>query len=181
MIIIFTGPPFSGKDTQAKLLREKLGLPIFSMGAIIREAYDKKDARAVEGFENYSMKGLHVPIELKFDLLKDSLNKLNNFILDNFPATEEDLESFLKYLSERNLKVDHVFYLTLSKKEMEKRLIHRGREDDDPRVVEKRREIQDKDRESVLGYFKTQGLLREIEGNQSIENVHKDIMRHIDG
>jgi len=179
MIIIFTGPPFAGKDTQAKLLKEKLGLPVFSMGALIREAYDKKDPRAVEGFENYSMKGLHVPIDLKFGLLKDKLKSLDSFILDNFPATAEDLGTFLKYLSERSLKIDDVFYLTLSEEEMAKRLIHRGRKDDDPEVVKKRREIQDEDRTVVLRYFKENGLLREINGERSIEEIHHQIMEAI--
>lgn len=179
MIIIFIGPPFAGKDTQSKLLSKELNLPVFSMGLLIREAYGNKDPRAIKGFENYSMKGLHVPINLKFGFLKDKLSKLDNFILDNFPATQEDLEALLKYLAERNLQIDNVFYLTLSNEEMKKRLIQRGRKDDNPDVIQRRREIQDVDREKVLKYFQKLGLLREIDGNKSIEKVHEEIKRYI--
>lgn len=182
MIIVFTGPPFSGKDTQAKMLGGRISLPIFSMGALIREAYDKKDPRGIEGFEKYSMKGLHVPIELKFDLLKDEIEKTSKgFIVDNFPATQEDVDTFEKYLDGKNLKVDHVFYLNITKEEMLERMTHRGRQDDDPEIVLRRRENQDKDREPVLEYFKKQGLLREIDGSGSIDEIHNQIISYIYG
>lgn len=180
MIIVFIGPPFSGKDTQARLLGKELNLPVYSMGAIIREAYEKGDPRAVEGFEQYSMKGLHVPIELKFDLLRERFEKtIDGFILDNFPATQEDLDTFNDYLSKNNLKIDRVFLINISREEMLKRMTHRGREDDKPEVVMKRRETQDQDRVPVIAYFKNQGLLIEINSEGEIEEVHKQLMENL--
>lgn len=175
MIIVFLGPPFAGKDTQAKLLSREMGIPVFSMGAIIREAYENKDPRAIEGFEKYSLKGLHVPIELKFDLLKSKIGELTNFMLDNFPGNEEDLNTLEQYLIQRNLKVDSVIYLKISEEEMRKRLIHRGRGDDDPTIVEKRRIVQDAEREPVINYFRNKGVLIELDGSKSIEKVHQKI------
>lgn len=180
MIIVFTGPPFSGKDTQAKMLGEKINLPVFSMGALIREAYDRKDPRGIEGFEKYSMKGLHLPIGLKFDLLKDKIEEARTgYIIDNFPGTQEDVDAFNAYLANKGLKVDHVFYLNITKEEMLKRMIHRGRQDDDPEIVLRRRENQDKDREAVLEYYRSQGLLREIDGSGPIEEIHNKILSYI--
>jgi adenylate kinase len=175
MIIIFLGPPFAGKDTQAKLLSKELNIPVFSMGAVIREAYENKDPRAVEGFERYSLKGLHVPIDLKFDLLRSKIDGLSDFMLDNFPATDEDLETFNQYLEKRELRITKAIYLKISEEEMKKRLIHRGRGDDDPAIVEKRREVQDVDREPVLKYFRENNLLVEIDGGQSIDKIHEEI------
>lgn len=180
MIIIFIGPPFAGKDTQAKLLSTELSIPVFSMGAIIRESYENGDPRAVEGFEKYSMKGLHVPIDLKFGLLRNKIDTLNSCILDNFPANQEDVVEFEKYLSERKLKVNKVFYLTISEEEMDKRLISRGRGDDDPQVVHKRRQIQDQEREFVVDYFRKQGILSEINGKGDIMEIHSKIMEELD-
>lgn len=180
MIIIFIGPPFSGKDSQAKLLSSQFKIPVFSMGHLIRDAYERKDPRGVEGFEQYSMKGLHVPIRLKFDLLKEKIETTNGgFIIDNFPATQEDLDTFKEYLISKNLKIDHIFLISISHEEMIKRLTKRGRGDDQLDIVLKRREIQDKDREPVIEYFKSQGLLREIDGSGSIDEVHERVMRHI--
>jgi len=37
MILIFLGPPFSGKGTQAQILAKELSLPVFSMGQLLRD------------------------------------------------------------------------------------------------------------------------------------------------
>ena len=179
MIIVFKGPPFAGKDTQAKLLSEKFKIPVFSMGALIRDAYEKKDPRAVEGFENYSMKGLQVPINLKFDLLKEKINDYTSFILDNFPANKEDLETLIKYLKKRKLKIDYVFYLNIDENEIFKRITRRERKDDDPKIIKKRIEIQGEERIPVLRYFKRMGILYEINSQGSVEEVFDRIKKHI--
>ena len=78
MILVFLGPPYSGKGTQAKLLAKQLKIPVFSMGLLIREAYEKKDPKAVKGYEQYAMRGMHLPNKLKFHLLKEKLDKSCN-------------------------------------------------------------------------------------------------------
>jgi len=141
MIVIFIGPPFSGKETQTSLLSEKLNIPVFSMGALIRKAYEERNEEIVEAYEEYSMKGKHLPIQLKFNLLKKEMDKAgNSFILDNFPASKNDLEVFEIYLKENNLSVHKVFCLNISENEMKKRFTIRGRRDDDYEVVKKRSE-----------------------------------------
>lgn len=180
MNIIFIGPPCSGKGTQTQLLGKKLNLPVFSMGALIREARKNGDPKVIEGFNNYSMKGLHLPIELKFDLLKEKLDKIpDGFILDNFPATKDDLGVFLSYLKEKSKVIDKVFCLNISEEGMERRVISRGRDDDQLQIILQRRKAQDKDRIPVIGYFRNQGILEEINSERSIEEVHQEILRRL--
>ncbi len=177
MILIFIGPPFAGKDTQTKLLSEKLHIPVFSMGAIIRAAYAKGDPRAVKGFEEYSMKGLHVPDDLKFPLLKEKMDSANGgFILDNFPGSQEDVTTFNTYAVQNKLTVDAVFLVNISEEEMYRRMTARGRKDDTKEIVMKRREIQDLDREAVISYYKEKGILHEINGEESVADVHAHIV-----
>lgn len=177
MIVIFIGPPFSGKETQTSLLSKKLNIPVFSMGAFIRKAYEERNEEIIEAYEKYSMKGKHLPIQLKFNLLKKEMDKAkDNFILDNFPANRDDLEVFKAYLKENNLSVHKVFCLNISENEMRKRFIIRGRKDDNFEVVKKRREIQDKDRMAVIDYFKEIGILLNINGEKNIDEVQKDIL-----
>lgn len=181
MIVVFIGPPFAGKGTQTQLLGRTLGLPVFSMGAIIREAYKAGNPLAVKGFKEYSMKGLHLPIALKFSLLKERLDKAQGgFILDNFPATQEDLDTFIAYLNKHRLKVDKVFNLNITEDSMQRRMKARGRPDDDLSIIKKRREVQDRDRSSVIDYFEDKGLLVEINGEKEIGAVHKEIMDQLD-
>ena len=179
-VIIFIGPPFAGKETQTCLLSKRLNLPVFSMGALVRKAYEEGDPDAVEGFENYSMKGLHIPTPMKFKFLKSKIDPLeNSFILDNFPATKEDLDTFLNYIQTKKLEIEKVFLLNVTEEEMIKRMKERGRKDDREDIIAKRREEQDRDREVLINYFKRGNKLSEIDGNKSIEEVHEDILKNL--
>lgn len=173
MNIVFTGPPLAGKGTQATLLGQKLNTPVFSIGALLRD-------NVKDGYRQYAMKGHNLPAELKFDLLKEKLDTAKDgFILENFPATEDDLKVFLTYLAEHGLRIDKVFNITISDQEARKRMQQRGRIDDTQDIVEKRRDIQGKDREPVLEYFRKLGVLVNIDGEGLVEDVHKRIVEKL--
>lgn len=53
------------------------------------------------------------------------------------------------------------------------------REDDKPAAIEKRLSWYEEQTKPVLDYFASQGQLIKINGDQSIEDVHKEIMRHL--
>lgn len=179
-VIIFIGPPFAGKETQTRLLSEKTGKPVFSMGALIRKAYQEGDSQAIEGFENYSMKGLHIPTALKFKFIKEKMDSASDgFILDNFPATKDDLSALLDYMNEKDMEIEKVFLLEISSQEMLNRMKHRGRKDDREDIVLKRREEQDKDREELITHFDSEGLMVRIDGGRTIEEVQSDINRNL--
>jgi adenylate kinase len=183
LIIVFIGPPYAGKDTQGKLLSQKLGnMPIFSMGHLIREAQESDNKIIVEAYKNYSLKGLHLPTVIKFPLLKDKMDQTENgFILDNFPATKDDLEAFNDYLSKANKKIARVIYLNISKEEMEKRFkkASRGRGDDHPEIIVARRDIQNQDRIPVLEFYRSQNLLSEINGEGDVDEINKEILEEL--
>ncbi len=181
-IIIFLGAPFSGKETQTTPLSQKLAVPVFSMGHLIREAR-VLDPEIERAFQEYTVKGLHVPIDIKFSLLRKEMEKhMEGFILDNFPASQEDLDVFNRYISESQLKVNKVFYLKISHDEMIKRFnesSNRGRADDTIEALQTRSTIQSQDREPVLEYFKNRDILVEINGEQDIEKVADDILKNL--
>lgn len=185
MIVVFIGPPYAGKDTQGKLLSQKFdNMPIFSMGALIREAREGGNKTFIKAYEEYSLKGLHVPTTIKFPLLKEKMDQAKEgFILDNFPATKDDLTMFNNYLSNTNKKINRVIYLRISEEEMKKRFKNafRGRKDDDPDIVTARREIQDQDRVPVLEYYKSHNLLSEINGEGDINKIHQEILEELKG
>lgn len=178
MNIIFLGKPFSGKGTQSKLIGERLNLPAISMGRLLREAYKKNPQENNSWWGTYAQ-GLNVPTGVKIPLLENELNKIGEgFVLDNFPATMEDLQFLEEYLRKVNKKIDHVFYLKISDETVEeRRRIVRGREDDEPTIVQRRLEAEFKhDLQPVLNYFKKQGILEEVGGERSVTEVHQDIL-----
>src|SRR3990167_8370202 len=151
MNIVFIGPPYIGKGTQSELLGKRLGLPVFSMGTLIRQARDAGNQEIARAFEEYSMKGLHVPIEIKF-LSENSLSVDKVFLINI-----SDQESQKRMI----------------KKERE------GRPDDDPEVVIRRIEIQGKERIPVINYFREKGILEEIDGERKVEKIHRDILNRL--
>lgn len=184
MIVVFIGPPYAGKDTQGKLLSRKFGIPIFSMGGLIREARERGNQTFIKAYEEYALKGLHLPTAIKFPLLKEKMDQVKNgFILDNFPATEDDLTMFKNYLLQTDKKINRVIYLYISEEEMKKRFKNafRGRKDDDPDIIAARREIQDKDRVPVVNYYKSHNQLCEINGEGDISKIHEKILEEVKG
>ncbi len=186
-IYVLIGSPLSGKDTQGDLLEMSLGgIPRFSMGHLIREAR-KTDPKFEKAYYDYSMQGKHLPNEIKFPLLEAKMNEASDtgFILDNFPATAEDVEYLERYLRGKDLMIQSVISLNISEDEMRKRFElakeRRGRADDTFENVHDRRENQDKDRIAVLDHFRDLGLLSEISGEQEVEKVHDEMMRAIRG
>ena len=53
------------------------------------------------------------------------------------------------------------------------------RQDDNPKIIKRRLKIFAKETQPVINYFKKKGLLIEINGEQSIEEVFKDIMQKL--
>ncbi len=183
MIIVFIGPPYAGKDTQGKLISQKFeNIPIFSMGHLIREAREHGDETFVKAYEDYSLKGLHLPTAIKFPLLKEKMDQAKNgFILDNFPATKDDLAMFNVYLSQTNKKINKAIYLYISEEEMRKRFNNtfRGRKDDNSYIITTRREFQDQDVIPVVDYYRSQNLLVEINGEGEIDKIHNKILEEL--
>lgn len=181
-IYIFVGPPYSGKETQTTPLSYELDLPVFSMGQLIRDARIS-DPKIELAFQEYSLKGLHVPIEIKFELLKNKMDQAERgFILDNFPGSEEDLRVFNQYVDENSLEIENVFYLNISEEEMIRRFEanpHRGRADDSKETLGIRSRIQGEDREVVLNFYKEKGKLVEINSELPIEMVGKMIKANL--
>lgn len=184
MIFAFVGLPHTGKGTQAQFLRERIlldeheDIPVLSMGELIRNAKDSGDVQIIEAYTKYSMRGEHLPIDIKFRLLKEKMDKTDQFILDNFPATEEDLGVLIEYLQGRQLEITGVFNLVISESEILHRLTHasRGRPDDTREIVQARSIIQERDRQVVLNYFEKQGLLRDIDAKGTILEVNDRIV-----
>jgi adenylate kinase len=92
-ILIFFGPPGSGKGTQASLLAAKLKLPIIATGDLLR---DEIARRTVIGgkVEKFLTKGALVPESVIYKIIDKRLNKKDisrGFILDGFPRNKKQL------------------------------------------------------------------------------------------
>ena len=93
MRLILLGPPGAGKGTQAKLLKEKYGIPQISTGDILRKAVKDQTAVGIE-VQAFMQAGNLVPDELVINLIKERIKEgdcSGGFILDGFDKFLRDI------------------------------------------------------------------------------------------
>jgi adenylate kinase len=75
MYLVIYGPEGSGKGTQAKLLSEKLNLPILTSGDIVRDKAANDNTKIGDICRNALKEGRYVADSVMFVLWKDKLKK----------------------------------------------------------------------------------------------------------
>ncbi len=177
MKVILIGIQGAGKSTQGNLLRDKLNIPYLSTGHIFREMAKEKTplGRYIKEIMNA---GFLIPDDKTVEIVSEYLKKpeyKKGYVLDGFPRTLEQVKMFEN-------GVDKVVYLRVSDKEALWRLSYRegvGREDETLAAIRKRIELFHKLTEPVLDYYRQKGALVEIDGEKSIEEIHKEILEKI--
>lgn len=174
MKIIFLGPQGSGKSTQAKKIARELNVPYIEMGGLLRDKMndigrDAKDIKAALKSGNL------VTNEITIRTLNQRVQKAdcqNGFVLDGYPRNQEQLDNLPK-------GIEKVIYINVSNEEAISRLKKRARDDDTKEVIQKRLDIYHQQTEPLLDYFRKKGILVEVDGIPSIEEVNKDIKKRL--
>lgn len=208
MNIIVFGPPGSGKGTQAHLLIKRFGLRIIEMGAIMRQIAQGEDELAQRLRENMNLGKLNDDVTV-IQVLNQyllSFDSNQGLLFDGFPRTTNQWNSLKLYLQEQNTKIDAVVYFELSEQECTYRITHRvmskssgqifnfktlpppsdwpksdllSREDNSPETIKTRFEEYRRSTEPLLEIFRSEGLLITVSANQSIENIHDQVVNQL--
>jgi adenylate kinase len=177
VILIFLGPPGSGKGTQAKMLAEKKGIPHISLGDILREQV-KLGTEIGRRCQAYMDAGKLVPDEVTIELTRQRIAQpdcKNGFIIDGFPRSMAQAEALTAMFAAQKLTLDRVVYFHVAEEEVVKRLLLRagieGRADDNADSIRTRFEVYEKTTRPLIDYYRRQGKLQEIDAARSIEQV----------
>ena len=192
MHIVFYGPEGSGKGTQAKLLAEALHLPILTSGDLVRDAAEQDKGILGEVCRQALSEGKYVADSEMFVLWKWRLKEEDakgGWIMDGFPRNVEQAKFLDDKIDKYGYKVEKVFYLDLSEEESLKRLLKRARPlhagstelHDSPERIKSRLAIYKEGEKNVLEYYRQKGVLVTVNADQSIEEVHAEIMKHANG
>jgi len=185
---IFFGQVGSGKGTQVKLLMDFLKE---RGGKECVYAYPGNEYRRIIESGNYTGSLIKESVsrgELQPGFLTDaivanilisSLTAESNLIADGYPrevTQSESFEKMLKFYKRTDIKI---IYIEVSKEEAMKRNLLRGRHDDTPEGIKKRFDEYMNKVVPAMNYFKgkTGYTIYTINGEQSVENVHKDIIK----
>lgn len=161
--ILFLGVQGSGKSTQGKLLAEFLGLPYISTGDIFR---------GMGGEIKQTLdQGKLVDDQTTAKIVEEKLKReeyKNGFIFDGYPRTMEQIKLF-------DPGFDKVIKLDLSDAEATKRLLARAREDDTKDVIAERLRNYHLQADPIADYYGQKGILKQIDGQGSIEEIQQRI------
>ena len=209
MNLIIMGAPGAGKGTQAEIISERYEIPTISTGATLREAI-KSGSELGKLAQNLIDNGRFVSDEVINPIVRERLHESdceNGFILDGYPRNMEQAkaleemgihidkalyislsdETVIERLSGRRVCENcgasyHTVYNPSQTGEMCEicggKLI--TRRDDRPETVRERLEIFHETTYPVIEYYKSQGILRIVESDESVEVTTERTLRALE-
>ncbi len=162
--IIIIGAPGSGKGTHSADIIEKYNIAHISTGDMLRENVNDK-TKLGEMANEYMQKGQLVPDDVIISMVLERLQKDDcgeGCILDGFPRTVEQAEALDKALAEQNKPIASVVNLVVEREEILKRLLLRGRADDNEETINKRLDVFHAQTAPVIEYYEKQSKVVNI-------------------
>jgi adenylate kinase len=172
------GAPGSGKGTQATILAEALGIPSISTGEMLREAV-ATGTELGQTVESIMASGRLVDDETMAAVVEERLataDAAEGFILDGYPRTLGQADTLAGILERQGWALDSVVYIEVPESELVERALARKRADDKEEVIRQRLEVYRQQTQPLIDHYRTAGLLRDIDGHQTIDGVAKSIV-----
>ena len=206
MNLILLGAPGAGKGTQAEMLIEQLSIPSISTGNMLREAM-ANGSELGKQVKTCMESGALVSDDVILSIVAERVAQpdcKNGFILDGVPRTLAQAEALdakgVRIDHVISIEIDDAviegrmtgrrvcthcgasYHITANPTKEEGICDLCGsqvaiRKDDAPETVRHRLEVYHESTEVLKDYYAKQGKLRLVEGNQSIEGAHQDILR----
>ena len=180
---LLVAPPGAGKGTQGERLADIYRVPHLSTGELLRAEVAKRSAIGLE-VEGFMHRGDLVPDEFLVPLLLDYVTgpqPLTGFVLDGFPRTAEQAH---QWGLASGITFNAVISLDVPAEELVERLVRRGsevsRSDDTIETIRLRQQVYAKSTEPLLEYYRGRGILIEVDGTGTVDEVTRRIRDRLD-
>lgn len=209
MKLILLGAPGAGKGTQAEVICERLSIPAVSTGNIIREALKSGTEMGLQA-KSFIDSGRLVPDEVVIGIIRERLARddcKNGFVLDGFPRTipqaealdkmgvaidkvidlEVEDEKIIARMSGRRVceNCGASYHLKYKLPAAEGKCDKCGgtlvqRKDDHPDTVRERLRVYHEQTEPLKDYYKKQGKLFVVEGEEDVADTTRKILAAVE-
>ena len=155
MRLVLVGPPGAGKGTQAAVLSEQLAVPHISTGDLFRSNIDNGTLLGKQA-QSYLDAGELVPDEVTNEMVRQRLAESDaqqGFLLDGYPRTTPQADVLGEILAENGMELTAVLRFDVPEEELVRRLLARGRSDDNEDVIRRRLAVYRSETEQLLNYY----------------------------
>ena len=185
MNCILLGPPGAGKGTQAKVLVDNHGLVQLSTGDMLRAAVASGSELGAQA-KAVMDAGKLMPDDIMVEIISARIAEpdcANGFILDGFPRTTAQADALDKMLETKGLPLDHVIEISVDDAVLIDRINARvaetpeaeRRDDDNAETLKHRLDVYHEQTAPILPYYESRGMLKKVDGMQSIDEVSNQI------
>ena len=206
MNIVLLGAPGAGKGTQAAKLVGEYGFTHISTGDLLRSAV-KAGTELGKKAKGYMDAGDLVPDEVVVGLVEEKIkaDPTADYLLDGFPRTSVQAVALDGALSAVDRKLDHAIALQVENDVVVKRMSSRRtcrecgfigtvdsgstcpkcggemyqRDDDNENAVRNRLDVYDRQTSPLIDYYHGNGILVELDGNRTPDEVFVSIKEAI--
>lgn len=179
--IALFGPPGAGKGTQSEFLINKYNLFYISTGDLLRKEIANKTKLGLEAQSIIASGGL-VSDEIIVQIIEKTITEnpdSNGFLFDGFPRTYIQAYILEGLMIKLNTSLNCLISLEVDEEVSVERLLNRGktsgRADDNETVIRNRLKEYNEKTLPVLQFYKDKGVYFEVKGDDSIEDVNKNI------
>jgi UMP-CMP kinase len=183
--VFVQGSPGSGKGTVCRRIAEEFGYVHISAGELLRQEREKANSLYRERIDKHYSENSFVSPDIVCILLETAVekSKSNKFLFDGFPVNKYNLETWNKRELSKKMKLSFMLFLDCPQEVCKERILRRGaagsgRDDDVAHKLGIRFTRYEQETVQVIQHFNDRGLLRQVDANQSAEEVYEEVRRY---
>ena len=177
MRIVMLGGPGSGKSTYTEYLIKHFNITHIYPGGMLRKEVEK-GSEIGKQVKSIIDRGEFVPNQIVLDLIKKKVEQSpQGYVLDGWPRYMQQVEDMEK----NEIGYDYAVFLDVSREEVLRRLLARGRADDTEEIINNRIELYKKETGPVVEYMRNRPGFIEVKAEGGTpEETANEIIRKIE-